>query len=203
MVEKCPNVSCSRSLSSRTVRDGFFYRKDDARFVQRFRCRLCFKRFSLATLDVCIGQHKRSVNHVLARQLSSSVSMRRCSLLLGITRNTVARKLLFLGSQARIALEKERANLGVIAEFEFDELETYEHSRYKPLSVVAAVIPKQRKILGFEVASMPAKGLLVETSRKKYGWRRDDRRKAIQKLFSRLRTFIRCSFVRTIPLDIQ
>jgi transposase-like protein len=183
---KCPNESCSRSPSERIVRDGYYYRKDDRIYVQRFRCAGCQKRFSNATPDPCFGQHKRRINRSLAAHLSSGVSMRRAALLLGVTLNTVARKLSFLGQQFRRLLELERTQQGNVSEIEFDELETYEHSRLKPLSVVAAVVPGRRKILGFEVASMPAKGLVAEKARMKYGYRKDTRTAAIRRLFADL-----------------
>lgn len=58
-------------------------------------------------------------------------------------------------------------------------METFEHTKCKPVSIALAVDAENRKILGVEVASMPAKGLLAKTSRKKYGLRKDDRRKAL------------------------
>lgn len=113
--------------------------------------------------------------------------MRRVALLLGLHRITVARKLHFLAQQARIELS---SSLRPISQFQFDELETFEQTKCKPLSVVMAVLPGKRTILGFEVAIMPAKGPLAERSRKKYGRRRDLRGPAIDRLFSRLRPFV-------------
>jgi hypothetical protein len=92
----------------------------------------------------------------------------------------VARKLVFLGKQACLAQaiylseRAENPEQRVVA-LEFDEVETLEHSKMLPLSIALAVEAKTRKILGFSVARMPAKGLLAEKSRKKYGWRKDER----------------------------
>jgi len=69
---------------------------------------------------------------------------------------------------------------------EFDDLETFEHTKCKPISVALAVEYKTRRVLAFEVARMPAKGLLAAISRKKYGFRIDDRPSAYEALFKAL-----------------
>ena len=73
------------------------------------------------------------------------------------------------------------------AEVEFDDLETFEHSKMKPLSVIAMVETGTRKILGYRVAQMPSKGHLARKSREKYGSRKDERKKKRQELFSELK----------------
>ena len=70
---------------------------------------------------------------------------------------------------------------------QFDDLETFEHSKCKPVSVIMAVEKSTRKILGFEVSQMPAKGHLAKIARKKYGYRRDDRWKGRRRLFLKLK----------------
>lgn len=45
-------------------------------------------------------------------------------------------------------------------------METFEHTKMKPLSITIAVIKQRRLVLGAEVSSMPAKGLLARKSRK-------------------------------------
>ena len=59
-------------------------------------------------------------------------------------------------------------------------LETFEHTRLKPLSVPLVVEDKSRLILAAGVAQMPAKGLLAQRSLKKYGYRKDLRPEAWQ-----------------------
>jgi hypothetical protein len=49
------------------------------------------------------------------------------------------------------------------------------------------VVSPERFILGVDVCSMPAKGLLASISRKKYGPRPDDRPAALADLFLRIR----------------
>jgi hypothetical protein len=73
---------------------------------------------------------------------------------------------------------------------QFDDLETSEHTKCKPLSVALAVEPKTRKILGFQVSQMPAKGHLTHTALKKYGLRKDLRDRGWNALFQELRPIV-------------
>jgi hypothetical protein len=101
-------------------------------------------------------------------------------------RKTVVRKFIFLGLMADQVLRHDRKNLPIAKEVQFDDLETFEHSKLKPLSVTMMVEKKSRRILGFSVARMPAKGLLVKRSLKKYGRRMDERKRNRERLFSEL-----------------
>ena len=170
--------------SSDIQRCGTYTRKSDSRTIQLFTCKRCRKRYSSARKDPAFNQNKRRINHILLKLLASNVSMRRAAKLLGVSRTTIARKLIFLGQQAR----KQQAEFlsehkGVIQQLQFDELQTIEHTKCKPLSVAVAVSVENRKILGIEVARMPATGHLAAISRKKYGFRPDHRKKALRALF--------------------
>jgi hypothetical protein len=110
--------------------------------------------------------------------------------LLKANRKTVIRKFIFMGLAAYEYLIEDRKTYPPATEVEFDDLETFEHTKLKPLSVIAMVESKSRRIMGFRVARMPAKGLLVKRSLKKYGPRRDERKEKRQKLFEELKPFI-------------
>jgi len=116
--------------------------------------------------------------------------MRRTAKLLKVHRTTVARKLVFLGAQSLIRLRESNLNRPPVEIMEFDDLETFEHTKCKPLSVTLAVESRTRRILGFRVAQMPAKGRLVHKARKKYGKRADTRTKAREDLFLELKGLV-------------
>lgn len=187
MSQHCPHCKSSPSSSeSRSIiKSGSFTRKSDQEIVQRFYCKICSKHFSAATSNPCYLQKKRYLNAPLFKFLVSGGTLRRAAILFKTNRKTVARKLIFLGLCAEEVLKEYRNSLSV-TEFQVDDLETFEHSKLKPLSVTIAVESKTRRVLGFRVAQMPAKGLLVKRSLKKYGYRKDERRKARQELFLEL-----------------
>lgn len=111
---------------------------------------------------------------------------------MGVDRKTVVRCFRFLAAQARLQHQEtiepflNRPLLAV----QFDDLETSEHTKCKPLSVALAVEPKTRKILGFQVSKMPAKGLLAKTALRKYGCRPDERRKGWEQLMQSIKPYV-------------
>jgi hypothetical protein len=104
----------------------------------------------------------------------------------------VVRKFRFLAAQARLEHESwlrslEKAPLELV---QFDDLETSEHTKCKPLSVALAVEPGTRKVLGFQVSQMPAKGLLSKVAFRKYGPRPDLRAQGWNALFQSLKPVV-------------
>lgn len=177
----CP--SCKEC--SKVVRAGSYYRSCDRRQIARFLCRGCKRHFSAACFSSRAWQKKRDINGPLSRLLSSSTSMRRSALLLGINRKTVSRRLPFLAAQAKARQEKFLARFKArpAKNVQFDDLETFEHSKYRPISIAMAVEAKTRVILGFSISDMPAKGTVARFSRRKYGRRADLRHQGWNSLF--------------------
>lgn len=191
---RCPRCRKTKSRSGirkAFVKTGTYRRRSDKKWVQRFRCRACRKNFSSATADPCYRQAKRQFNQRIFENLSSGVSQRRCAYLLRLNRKTIKRKFIFLGIQSLLQLRKFNKAFSKASIVEFDDLETFEHSKCKPLSVTLAVEYKSRRILGFSVSSMPAKGLLAKRARKKYGFRPDDRSRGRKLLMASLKGLVR------------
>lgn len=188
---KCESRFRRSNSCPKTIRKfGSFYRSSDRKKVQRYFCKSCNLHFSVATLFVCYRQKKRQINQKVARLLAAGVSMRECARVLKINKKTVVRKLLHMGPRAQKkiqALNRQRPKSRVI---EFDDLESFEHTKCKPLAVGLAVEYRSRWILGYQVGQMAAKGPLAVKSLKKYGWREDQRRKARAKLFTRIRKYV-------------
>ena len=188
----CPYCSKHNEYvyDSRTIRShGRYYRTSDSKSVERFKCLTCLKTFSRATSDPNYWQKKRQKNRSIFELKASGVSGRRIARLLRINRKTVARRLIAIGKRCLNQLEFDTAALHV-SSMQFDDLETFEHSKMKPVSVTLAVDARTRRILGFRVAEMSAKGLLAKKSIKKYGLRRDERSKMRRDLFRELRPVV-------------
>ncbi len=196
MKRQCPDPECStRNSSPKTkglVRKGTYFRRSDGQRISRYRCRECGKSFSSGTLFSCYRQKKRKLNHPLELLLNSGVSQRRAAILLRVNRKTVVRKFRFLAQQARSEHEQWLKTLETrpLTSVQFDDLETSEHTKCKPLSVALAVEPKCRKILGFQVSAMPAKGHLSRVALRKYGPREDRRSEGWNTLFEKLKPVV-------------
>jgi hypothetical protein len=89
----------------------------------------------------------------------------------------------------------ERFKLSRLSSIQFDDLETHEHTKCKPLSVALAVNSETREILGFQVSKMPAKGLLAKRAIRKYGYRKDERKRGWNALFKTIEPLLNPSAV--------
>lgn len=185
MKPSCPKciISCSK-----IVRIGSYYRTSDAKTIQRFRCQNCRISFSSATFGSCYRQKKRHKNALLRKLLCSGVSQRRAARILNLHRTTVVRKFLFLALEAEFCLLLQNHGKKKAKVIEFDDMESFEHTKCKPLSITLAVETGTRRILGLSVSRMPAKGLLAKVNR--YGPRADERGPARRGLFSRIQEFV-------------
>lgn len=193
---KCPDSECfskKQDLNSKPiVRIGSYLRRSDGQRIPRFLCRNCGRSFSSATSFPCHRQKKRKINHPLQLLLNSGVSQRRAAILLRVNRKTVVRKFRFLAEQSRLDHARWLRSLEQkpLSWVQFDDLETSEHTKCKPLSVSLAVEPRSRKILGFQVSQMPAKGHLSKIAFQKYGPRKDLRSEGWSALFSSLKPVV-------------
>ena len=191
---KCPNCSIKfkRAPKSDSVikKNGFFKRSSDRKSVQRYYCSRCRKNFSSATFSDCLNQKKRNYNSKVSRLLAGAVSLRETARVLKINRKTVIRKLVFLGPKAKENLESFNKAKPLAKEVLYDDLETFEHTKCKPVSIGLMVEEGTRRILGYNVARMPAKGLLAKLSVKKYGKRFDERPKKRAELFNQMKSLV-------------
>jgi len=186
----CKTSFCPPNGGQGVVRFGQYFRRSDKKYVLRFKCKSCGKYFSLATLDICYWQRKRHLNSLIRVLLASGNTQRRIAKMLRVNRKTVVRKFLFLGQIAvhQLKIQNERASK--VSCFEFDDLETYEHTKCKPVSVTLAVEYKTRRILGFAPSQMPARGRIAVKALRKYGPRPDERAKGREALFSEIKNYV-------------
>src|SRR6185312_9208963 len=199
MKRPCPDSECpshSRApASGLIVRKGRYLRRSDGQWIPRFLCRCCGKSFSSSRYLKSYRQKKRQLNHRFKLLYCSGVSQRRAAVILGVTRKTAVRKFRFLAQEATREHQEwlKQFKKRPLSFLQWDDLETSEHTKCKPLSVALAVEPRTRKILGFQVSSMPAKGHLARIARRKYGMRIDDRNQGWDRLLSSLKPFVQAN----------
>jgi len=157
---------------------GTFKRASDGAVIKRFACLECGRTFSESTLTLEYRQRKRSINQFLFVLLSSNNSMRRAAIITRVARRTVERRLPYLAKVAERHQQQTLQSLPPVQELHFDDMESSEHTKLKPVSIPLTVAHPSRIVIAYDVASMPAKGLLAKKSLKKYGKRKDERLKA-------------------------
>ncbi|MBC96491.1 MAG: transposase, partial [Halobacteriovoraceae bacterium] len=175
------------------VKDGFFFRRCDSRKIQRYRCKICYKKFSNATFSPAKNQKKRRFNHTLLLQLASGISQNRAAILHKCHPVTIKRKFEYLAKRSRI---KNRELLKSLyqdqrcTEVQFDDLITIEHTKLKPLSVTVIVDKKTRRVLGTNIATIGAFGHLAKISLNKYGKRINNHIPKMHELFKSVENYI-------------
>ena len=125
--------------------------------------------------------------------LMAKAAQRRIAKLLRVNRKTVDRKVLFLGLQGLSSQQhwvqrvygKNKAHL-----IQFDDMETFEHTKMKPVAISLMVEEGTRKIIDFEVSQIAAKGRLAKLSVEKYGQREDKRVEGWKRLMKRAKEYI-------------
>lgn len=193
MEQGCPNNSCKiyhqKIFQSK---DGFFYRRDDSRKIQRFKCKICQIRYSKSTGTLEFAQKKRRINKIVRANLSSGMSMRSCAYNLRVSRKTIERKFVYLATKARMnqktLLEFWKNN--PLKNVQFDDLISSIHTKLKPISVSVVIDPRTFKILGARAAEIPAFGKIAQISRRKYGRRNNHHPQTLSKLLYDLKDVI-------------
>ena len=195
----CP--VCQNSHSE-IVKKGFFAKKSTrSERIQRFFCKACARSFSTQTKRLSYYDKKPHINQPLFRLLSSGVSQRRCALIFQVDKKTVARKLVRLGKAAQFHIETtSRLPQPSHKTAVFDDMETFEHTKCKPLSITVAVQEHSRFIIAARVSQMPSKGRLAAVSLKKYGYRPDLRREGLTEVLARIKRVM--PEIQTIKSDL-
>jgi transposase-like protein len=182
----CP--VCKNS-SARVRKKGFYAKRSTAAMrIQRYHCRDCGRSFSDQTNRLSYREKKPHENQRLYRLLCSGVSQARAASILDLHRITVARKLTKLARFARrdqrVWGECEQQAL----EVQFDEMETFVHSKCKPVTLAIAVNKDTRQLIAIEAEPIPAKGPLAKIARKKYGQRRNFGPYAMRRMMEAVKT---------------
>ena len=170
------------------IRRGFFERKSDRKIIQKYYCKKCRKSFSQQTLSYDYRLRKRYLNQAVFKLICKGVSQRGIAQILNIKQTTVAVRIKKYGFKAREHLERTRETED-LGEIFFDEMETFEHSKCKPLTIPLAVNPKNRKILSLSVGKIPPKKKLTAIALKKYGIRKSEKKKKIKEMLMYIRKY--------------
>ena len=105
MKRNCPKNSCK---SPYYYKDGFYFRANDSRKIQRFKCKACGTKFSASTGTLEFGQKKRRVNPLLLKLFCAKVTQKRAARIAGVNKTTVARKFDYWSNELQTSSDGER-----------------------------------------------------------------------------------------------
>lgn len=149
----------------------------DRKFVQRYRCITCKKSFiNHERQEKCNKEKLYSTRKEIAELYCMGTSLRDLSKKLKISRTTTMRKLDLISSELEEKFrDYETFNFNSHYEINktmrpsivFDEMETYEHTKLKPLSITIAYDAINKKIIDIQVSTFFPKGRFIsELARK-------------------------------------
>ena len=184
------SVRCPSGCRAQVRRRGKYFRKSEARFAQRYHCPKCQTSFSQTLIEHRYRDRKPGLRRLVRGLLASGVSQRRGAILVHERRRTFVRYFIEVGKWSKTEIHEANSREEPCRIVQFDDLETFEHTKCKPLSVTLFVQEESRRILGYCVSRMPAKGKLAKLSRNKYGPRIDERAKNRHELLVSLKPLI-------------
>lgn len=188
---KCPHCG-EKHFSKR----GHFYKKSTKTYIPRYHCHGCKKSFSTRTTSPTFKQKRPDLNKDIFKLLCAGVAMREAARFLECNYKTVYRKFRWMGLRAKDFHNRQKLEADTVL---FDEQESIEHTKLKPLSIAVAVSDTYQ-ILGIQLGSIPAKGHLAAISYKKYGYRPNESEIKTKELLSQIKRQL-CSPPKLLKSD--
>lgn len=194
-IKFCPNTECTQHdhpSENFYNKKGYFKTKWNAQKVPRYLCKTCKTTFSTHTFRKTYKQKKPYINDPVRRALSEANTIRGVARELEINKNTVLKKLVFLGEVSKETCEENwEKPENKVDMVQFDELETSHRTQCLPLTVAFAVDPEKGNILSAHVDVKPCQNNLADVSKKKYGKRPNNREIAVRALLKDIKKVAR------------
>jgi|GEM_PF-4824482 len=109
----CPNLECKEHDNPSDdfyIKKGYFKTKHNHQPVPRYQCKTCGTKFSSHTFRDTLNQKKPYLNEEIFKLYSSGMTLRRLAKVLKCHQQTVANKLIFLGSKCVSSKAENRRN---------------------------------------------------------------------------------------------
>lgn len=171
---RCPYKACSEHVSASPKffrKRGYFKPQCRSGPQSRYQCKACLRTFSNRTAADDARQRKPQINQLLPLLIGSGVTLRRAAKILKCAYNTIASRQPMLALRARLLHEKALLDpANATSRIEFDEIETFEHSRHKNLTIALAVRGKNGFILSAKAGRIPSCAANPKAGQAGYRW---------------------------------
>ena len=195
-IEACPGCAARDVRGRRFYRRHGFYRTGwNGRYVPRYRCLACGRTFSPQTFRSTYRQHRPDANAMILKLYCSGMTQRRMAKVLALNRKTIVRKFLYLAALAKQAHAEWLCLKNDARLVQFDEMETFEHTKLKPVTIALAVQAASGAIVAARAEPIAYKGPLAPVAFRKYGPRADRGALAIQAVLETVRSSSRSDLV--------
>jgi len=133
-------VHCLKCSSEHVIKKGFYTRKRNRQKIQKYQCLDCKTCFSVQSFQKDYRQKKPDLNQQILEAASSGMGVRRLAKNLRTTKNTIQRKILFLGLETdNFQQEHEDEWTTFKPRFQMDEMETFENRKTNTVKIPVIV----------------------------------------------------------------
>lgn len=152
------NMICPECSSQDSIRKGSYKTKTGK--VKRYQCNCCQNTFTKRTYSKNYHMKKQYLQSRIVRMYCERMSLRGIARALGVNIKTVVRYFIKASKEAEIRNLKRLENREIITSYiQFDELETFEHTKKRPLGVLLFIRAKTGEILSAKVSRSPIRAL--------------------------------------------
>ena len=137
--------------------------------TQRYECLNCNKTFTKRNHSINYRKRKQQLREQITKRYCEKQSLRAIARTLNASYPTVVK---YFRENAELARQANKKRVGkdlITSYVQFDQLETYEHTRKKPVGIQISIRPKTREIISAKVGYIPIRALSV-SKQHSLGW---------------------------------
>ena len=135
--------------------------------TQIYECKSCNKRFTKRTGTINYRKRKQHLRDQITNRYCEKQSLRGLARTMNASYPTIVKYFRENAELARLKNEK-RLGKGLVTSYvQFDQLETYEHTKKKPVGIQISVRPKTNEIISAKVGYIPIRALTVSKQHSK------------------------------------
>ena len=178
-------LMCPKCFSEDYSKKGWLKNKKENKKIRQYQCKSCKARFSVNSMKDTKWQKKPKLNNKIMTLYCEGNTLRGIARILEINYNTVVEKWRFMAGKAKIKHLTTLKHCEIITKYiQFDQMETYEHTKKKPLGIALSIRPKTGQILSAQVCRIPIRALTVSKTESVLYNKKTNRREAFYKMLS-------------------
>ena len=176
---------CPKCFSEEYSKKGWLKNKKEPKPIRQYQCKVCKTRFSVNSLKDTFLQKKPQLNDMIMNLYCEGNTLRGIARILKVNYQTVVKKWRFMAEKARIRHEVALKQGEITTKYiQFDEMQTFEHTKEKPLGIELSIRPKTGQILSAKVCRIPITALTIAKSKAVEYNKKTDRKEAFYRMIA-------------------
>lgn len=178
-------LMCPKCFCEDYSKKGWLKNKKENKKIRQYQCKSCKARFSVNSIKDTKWQKKPDLNEKIMVLYCEGNTLRGIARILQVGYHTVVRKWRFMAGKVRVKHLTTLEFGEIVTKYiQFDEMETFEHTRKKPLGIEVSIRPKNGQILSAKVCRIPIKALTIAKSEAVKYNKKTDRKEAFYKMIA-------------------